>query len=228
MASAGYERCKMKISRLFPFAIVVLFAWSFAEQAHAQLAAGVSAGFVTTAPTANPGVTGSLSDNYYHGFRHTAPEDGTVTEIGWWKAAGTINSNWEGGMYSDDEVNTRPDTLLGKNATNGATTSYGLWLRASGLSIDVIGGTDYWLAQELDVHSGTGSIGYSQLGAGNGYYAHRVGGTTLPDTFATTMHYSWAPVDGVLFGVYALYTPAGGGDSVAPVIMRHNRNRRMQ
>jgi hypothetical protein len=115
------------------------------------LAYGTNCGFVTTAPTADPGGSAIDQDAFTNALKDTAPVGAiTVTEIGWWCDNATEESNYEIGLYTHDAVNDRPGTLIaGHSHTNAKGTTSG-WKVASGLNITITAGTIYWLAVQLD------------------------------------------------------------------------------
>ena len=110
---------------------------------------GTNAGFVTVAPTADPDGTAWLMSNYNRAQKDTAPADATeITEIGWYCQNATEAANFEVCIYSD--ISDFPIAVVGSiSDTNAKGTTAG-WKSATGLSIPIVGGTDYWIAVECD------------------------------------------------------------------------------
>lgn len=66
---------------------------------------GTSSGFVTVAPSDDPGGgTTTVTDNYVMATKHVSPANGTlIVEMGWYKDSGAYSSNYELGLYADSE-----------------------------------------------------------------------------------------------------------------------------
>lgn len=119
------------------------------------LVLGVSSGFVTAAPTADP--TGGVNftiDGTSVVTKHTTPSGvGKITELGWYRGSGTDTANFELGLYSDNAG--VPDALLYVEATN--SSSSGGWITRS-VDWPISAGTTYWLALQMDVHAGSSTV----------------------------------------------------------------------
>ena len=127
---------------------------------------GVSSGFVITAPTADPaGAVNTTIDGSSVVTKDTAPKGATITitEIGWYRGAGTNAANFEIALYSESAG--IASTRVQVDATNSSTS--GGWTVVTGLSWAVTENTAYWLAVQMDAHSGSSTIdGEASGGAG--------------------------------------------------------------
>lgn len=122
---------------------------------------GTSAGFVTTAPTADPEGTNTVVDYSSYALRATSPANAIkITEIGWWCDTASEAANFEVGIYSDDAT-FYPNTVVGSlSQTNAKGTTAG-WKKATGLNIEISGNTIYWIAIQLDNTATTTYINYA-------------------------------------------------------------------
>lgn len=161
------------------------------------LVLGTNSGFVTVAPSANPGGTSTTRDGYASAMRDTAPVGATaITEIGWWSDAVSVETNFEVGLYSDDAGNDKPLTRLSVEATNAKGTSAG-W-KTVAVNWAITAETKYWLAVQIDAHTGSSKIDYANTG---GDRASFVAGSTLLTTWpASSENASY------LYGIYAVYS----------------------
>ena len=124
------------------------------------LVLGTSSCFVTAAPTADPGGLAQGIDGSSCVTKDTSPAGATlITEVGWWRDAGTDAANWEIGIYS--EAAGVADALLNVDATN-STTATG-WQRVT-VSWSISPSTAYWLGFQMDAHTGTTSIDFESSG----------------------------------------------------------------
>lgn len=132
---------------------------------------GVSAGFVTTAPSSNPGDASVDMDGFSRATRDTSPSGAeTVTEIGWYSTTPSGDGNYEVGIYTDDAINDEPEAVVGSlDTSNTKAAGATRWEVATGLNISISPSTIYWVAVQLDDvaggartqwadDSGTGSI----------------------------------------------------------------------
>mgnify|MGYP003405231181 CR=1 FL=1 len=116
---------------------------------------GTSSGFVTVAPTADPngGVNITIDDAAVV-TKHTTPSGvGKITEVGWYRGAGTNTANWEIGLYSDNAG--VADVRLQVEATNSSSTTG--WLTRT-VNWTISPGTAYWLAVQMDPHTGSSTL----------------------------------------------------------------------
>ncbi len=157
------------------------------------LVLGTNSGFVTVAPTADPAETGATIDGNAVVTKHTSPANSVlITEIGWYRASGTNTANWEIALYSD--LAGVPTSRLAVDATN-STASNG-WVTTA-VSWAITPSTPYWLALQMDAHSGSSSVdGAASGGAGSDLFA----ASTLADPYAGGLV---ADADG-MYAIYAL------------------------
>lgn len=116
---------------------------------------GTSSGFVIVAPTADPnGGTNTTIDGSSVVTKHTSLEGANaITEIGWYRGAGTNTANFEIALYSDNAgvANAR----LFVDDTNSSSVQ-GWVITAVNWAISA--NTVYWLAVQMDAHSGSSTI----------------------------------------------------------------------
>lgn len=154
---------------------------------------GTNSGFVTVAPTADPAGTGATIDGNCVVTKHTSPAGATkITSIGWYRASGTNTANWEIALFSDGAG--VPVTRLFVDATN-STASNG-WLTTA-VDWDISPSTPYWLALQMDTHSGSSSVDSAASGgAGSDVFA----ASTIATPYAGG---AVADADG-MYAIYAL------------------------
>ena len=114
------------------------------------LVEGTNAGFCSASPSADPtgDFTLAIDDRALAG-KWTSPAGATkVTEIGFWCDTDSEAVTMEGGIYTDDSGNNRPDVLLGSGSAT-KTTGAG-WKKITGLNIPISGNTDYWIGIQVD------------------------------------------------------------------------------
>jgi hypothetical protein len=142
------------------------------------IALGTNSGFVTTAPTDDPAGTLTYTiDGARVYTKHTSPSNAVkITQMGWYRASGTNAANWEIGLYADSSG--VPGARLFVDNTNSNAASG--WLTTT-VDWTISASTDYWLAVQMDAHTGSSTIDRETTG-GNG--TDQLGGgteTTLPD-----------------------------------------------
>ena len=145
------------------------------------LVLGTNCGFVTTAPTDDPGgVANNVFDGYYTACKHTSPANVIkIIEIGWWCDTATEASNFEVGVYDDNQGTTGPGSLLsGVSRTNAKGTDAG-WKVRTGLNITITAETVYWLAVQLD---NTATTTYADSAYVAGSQGYRETASTLPSS----------------------------------------------
>ncbi len=158
------------------------------------LTLGVNSGFVTTAPSADPAGTGVTIDGSSVVTKHTSPANAAkITSIGWYRESGTNGANFEVALYSD--LAGVPVTRLFVDNTN-STTSNG-WVTVA-VDWAISASTAYWLAVQMDAHSGSSGIDTAASG-GAGYDA-QTSQTTLNDPYGGGLV---ADADGMA-AIYAL------------------------
>ena len=110
---------------------------------------GTNAGFVTAAPTVDPGDVATIIDTQSMAVKDTAPTAMTViTEIGWWCDNATEETNFEVGLYSHDAGADKPGTRLYVDNTNAKGTGAG-WKTVL-VAWTIVPGTVYWIAVQVD------------------------------------------------------------------------------
>jgi hypothetical protein len=165
------------------------------------LVLGTNCGFVTSAPSGDPGSSQGASDNRAIAFRLTAATNMTITEMGIYMITATEDSTIELGIYSSDGDNSTPDTLLGSGSMAKGTTAG--WKVISGLDIELTSGTVYWLAWQQDDTATQSNTRTNNTSSRRAYIGSA---TTLPSPWGT----STSEADNVFYAVYALYTEAPG------------------
>lgn len=116
------------------------------------LVIGTNAGFVTTAPTADPESSSAFTiDSKAFASKFTSPLNAIkITEIGWWCSDATEEANFEVGIYTHNSGDDNPEAVVGSlNQTNAKGTGVG-WKVVTGLDITISSETTYWLAVQLD------------------------------------------------------------------------------
>lgn len=188
------------------------------------LASGTNCGFVSSAPSSDPGgsTTGPIS-GYQVGFKSTCPGSGTqtVSEIGWWQGSTTNNHAHYGvGIYTDNGSLTAPGSVVGSISTGEITANTAEWNKVTGLSISVTGGTVYWITVGAD-------------GTGNTIDVTDNASFLYVWDFGVTTPYLESPWNGSvdndynrIIALYAVYAAAGGA-TVVPQIMAGQRFRRI-
>jgi hypothetical protein len=128
------------------------------------LVLGTNSGFVSVAPTVDPaGASEFTIDGSSTVTKHTSPAGAVkITEIGWYRAAGTDTANWEVALYSDSAG--VADARLFVDATNSSAA--GGWLTVA-VDWTISPSTDYWLGLQMDAHVGSSTVDIAtSLGAG--------------------------------------------------------------
>jgi hypothetical protein len=151
------------------------------------LVKGTNCGFVLTAPTADPGGTSVSCDYTSQAFKDVVPAGYTkITEIGWWCASATEESNFEVGLYSHDAVNDKPQTRLAVSATNAKGTGSG-WKKVT-VNWSVSPGQTYWMAFQLD-DTATATY-FTRTAVGGERRSVKTPSDTLTDPWETSTEYA--------------------------------------
>jgi len=126
---------------------------------------GTSSGFVRTAPTADPngGATTTIDGSSVVTKDTTPANASKITEVGWYRAAGTNTANFEIALYADTAGVAAARLYV--DATNSSSSAG--WI-VTAVDWSVSGNTSYWLAVQMDAHSGSSSIDRETSG-GAGY-----------------------------------------------------------
>ena len=116
---------------------------------------GTSSGFVITAPTADPtGGVNTTIDGSSVVTKHTSPVGAvSITEIGWYRGAGTNTANFEIALY--DESGGVAGARLFVDATNSSNVQG--WI-VTAVNWAISANTAYWLAVQMDAHTGSSTI----------------------------------------------------------------------
>ena len=116
---------------------------------------GTSSGFVIVAPTADPtGGVNTTIDGSSVVTKHTSLVGANaITEIGWYRGAGTNTANFEIALYS--EVGGVASARLFVDNTNSSAVQG--WV-VTAVNWAISENTAYWLAVQMDAHSGSSTI----------------------------------------------------------------------
>lgn len=172
---------------------------------------GTNAGFVTTAPTANPdgASTNVGADDKMMALKDTSAGDVVkVTEIGWYCHNATEAANFEVAIYTHNSGDDNPEAIVvAKSATNAKGTNAG-WKVVSGLDIAISTSTNYWIAFQLD-DTATTTTTHS---GGSGKRDFTLSSATLPDPWGVS-----GGTSATLFPIYAkveVSTPVSATDNM--------------
>jgi len=168
------------------------------------LVLGTNCGFVSVAPEADPDGTATTSDAYARAIKHIAPAGATaITEIGWWSDNNSVETNFEVGLYSHHAGNDKPDARLFVDDTNAKGTGSG-W-KTVAVNWEITEGTTYWIAIQIDQHTGDTKIDYQNAGAPSR------GSTVSAASLANPWTAGGFENAGYNFSIYAVYTAGAGG-----------------
>jgi hypothetical protein len=145
------------------------------------LVLGTNCGFVTVAPIVDPGGGGNkIIDATSWALKHTTPTVLTkITQVGWWCASVSEESNFEVGLYSHNAGTNKPDTRLYVVNTNAKGTATG-WKTVT-VDWTIVPETIYWIAVQLD---NTTTTTYTNYTSGSGARSLGTSTTTLTDPWA--------------------------------------------
>ncbi|MBF0522598.1 MAG: hypothetical protein HQL24_06025 [Candidatus Omnitrophica bacterium] len=188
----------MKKNRYFYlFILSVLFFLQLYLPVWGAVVEGTSAGFVTVAPTADPGGATFTADTYARAIKDTSPAHAVkVVEIGWYCANATEAANFEVAIYSHDAGNNRPLNIVGVSRTNAKGLTAG-WKSAT-VNIAITENTTYWIAYQLDDTTTTTNTEYTTTAGSQ--VDRKDSQTTLPDPWGSTNLSA-----GNLYAFYAVY-----------------------
>lgn len=162
------------------------------------LVLNTNVGFVSTAPTADPAGSDVVIDGSSVVVKDTAPAGAVkITEIGWYRGVGTNAANFEIALYS--EAAGVAATRLFVDNTNSSTTQG--WITVA-VDWAITPGTAYWLAVQMDAHTGSSDIDSATSG-GAGIDV-RTSQSTLNDPYGGG---AVSDADG-MYAIYALYQKA--------------------
>jgi len=121
---------------------------------------GTNCGFVSVAPTSDPGGATAALDNTSRAQIDTAPAGATkITEIGWYAGTASEESNFEVGLYSHDTTNNCALDRLYVDNSNAKGTTEG-W-KTVAVDWAITAGTTYWIAVQLDDTATTTGYDYT-------------------------------------------------------------------
>lgn len=156
---------------------------------------GTNAGFVSSAPSTDPGGSDEVVDARSIAVKDTSPATATrITEIGWWCDNATEEANFEVGVYNDSGAGVPEYLKSGVSRTNAKGTGAG-WKVVSGLDIQISPSTIYWISVQLD-NTAT-ATNNNRSGAG--------GEDTSEKTSATTLPSDWGTESNGYSNIYAIY-----------------------
>lgn len=164
---------------------------------------GTNCGFLTTAPTTDPGNPDSRTiKQVCNGAKFTAPANGTITEVGYWQEAGQVIGppNMDLGVFSDDGTGLSPDEQLDSTGIISRPNFNNYWCSGA-VSVPITSGTVYWIAVNVGNTLQPITIGLDN--SQNTYsYVEKNQNPPLPDPWGSS------DFDGVgLCCIYAKYTP---------------------
>lgn len=144
---------------------------------------GTNAGFVTTAPTADPGGSNLGVDASSRCTKDTCPADvSIITEVGWYQGSFDNTGSYAVGLYSHNSGSNTANALL-ESSTGHTMTGMG-WQVVSGLNWSVTPGTVYWLATAIPNTTPNVTMDYVNTGGRTGINVAGAG-VSLPDPFAS-------------------------------------------
>lgn len=158
---------------------------------------GTNCGFVLSAPVADPAATSNQIDTKSQACKFVAPAGATkVVEMGWWCDNATEAATTELGIYDHNAGTNLPDNRLGVASFAKGTTAG--WKTAV-VDIDVVAGTTYWLAVQLD--DTATNTNYNVVSNAAYKRSDKDSSTSLTNPWGAQ---TWG--DAYLIGVYAVYT----------------------
>ena len=115
---------------------------------------GTNSGFVIVVPSADPTGSDTTIDGSSVVTKHTSPVGSVkITEIGWYRGSGTNTANFEVALYSES-AGVAATRLFVDNTNSSAA---GGWI-ATTVDWAISESTAYWLAVQMDAHSGSSTI----------------------------------------------------------------------
>ena len=177
---------------------------------------GISAGFVSSAPSGDPGGFNLGIVDAAYALLDTSPADSDliITEMGFYhglQTSGSGTTDADFGIYTETG-NSEPEILVGSGTLSGfsyGSGDYG-WKVLTGLNIEIDSNTVYWVAAQVDAVD-FGTFGYDYLFDSGNSPGHKGLGsvTSLPSDWGVSDTTSTSIVD----GIYALWEVAGPADT---------------
>ena len=162
------------------------------------LVEGINCGFVTEAPTEDPGGSDIPVDYLSRAFKIVAPEGAVkVTEIGWWCDNATEAADFDVGIYTHNIGDNEPEAVVGTISADNAKGTAAGWKKVTGLNIPITAGTTYWLALQVD---NTSTTTYSNYASGV-RDVHKTNRSSLPNPWGTSTAWGTA-----IIAFYAVYS----------------------
>ncbi len=186
---------------------------------------GTNAGFVTAAPSSDPGGIAQNFDNDALAFRDDLPAGSwKVTEIGWYqsRASGASAISYECAIYSDDASggagNEVPNAIIDSKATGSSTDGSEQWWNYTGLDItSVSGGSWYWVA--FGIGDVAANNNFDMSGSGAHRYSRDDDHGTLQDPWGETSS------DTRMIATYAKYEAVSTITSILALYRHYQRQR---
>jgi len=174
------------------------------------LVLGTNCGFVTEAPTGDPGGYTSNTDNFAAAIKDVSSVGaGKIVEIGWYCVNPTEESNFEVGLYDHDAVGDDAEDLLYVERTNAKGTDAG-WKRVTGLNWEIDADTIYWIAIQLDE---TDTITTQRMAISGGLRIQsRTNRATLPSPWGSPN----TDAEGWLYSIYAVWEEGASDTCTCP------------
>ncbi len=162
---------------------------------------GTNSGFVTAAPTGDPGAPGATFDNQANSTNDTSPS-GTniITEVGFYTETDVAALNWSVGLYANSAG--APTTRL-FTQTGVMSTGVG-WKAITGLNWSLSASTNYWIGVWVEATT-PDTIGQQSTSGGTGF-TFLASQTSLPDPYGTP---TGTDSDGKM-AIYAVYAAPSG------------------
>lgn len=166
------------------------------------LVVGTNAGFVTVAPSVDPGAFNFDFDTRANAFKDTSPATAVkVTEIGVYTGTATEAANIDLAVYTHNAGDDNPEAKIAGGATIAKGTTAG-WKVASGLNITISSSTVYWIAAQCDnTATGTSLDGVNDAGERADW---KTGQTELTDPWGSS-----SVQVGRILAIYAVWEAAG-------------------
>ena len=178
---------------------------------------GTNAGFVTTAPTADPTSPDGDIGARANGAKFTSPA-GTnkVTELGWWVgvAPSSAAEDWEMAIYTHDAVNDVPEAIVSGSEVSGSVGIGVTGWQSAALDVSISPSTTYWLVVASTNNSGT-DIEYDYATTGGAKLVIQASQSTLPDPYPDSPTYEYSNYNAAFYAVYE----AAAAQSPVPIIL---------
>lgn len=182
-----------------------------------SLVVGTNAGFVISAPSADPAETQARAKGRAVGFKVTSPS-GTnkIVEFGWYCSDGAdVDEDWEMGLYTDDVANDLPEDLIDTVGQGTLTVAFGEGWQTVSVDIAFAASTTYWICLACTQNSSF-DVDYDLVSTGGSRVIIDGTHTVLPDPFDDSPSFT---DDDAIASFYAKYEAVAGGI----VVLRRRR-----